>query len=543
MAVTVDERPPSVSQRRSINARAVLRNRWRQLTSMRTALVLLFLLALAAVPGALLPQRNLNTQAVDAYIAARPVLGPVMDTLELFDVFGSFWFTAVYVLLFLSLIGCLTPRLVEHAKSLRAQPVRVPRNLMRLPLHHRGELPGSPEKIMGEITQHLKGWRTALRPEPNGVLTLSAEKGYTREAGNLLFHFSLIGLLVAIAIGKLFGYEGSVIVIADNGPGFCNTSPAIYDSFRTGNSTDGTGLEPFCIRVKDFTADYLDNGQAKMFTSNISYQTADDITAGTWRDFQLQVNEPLRLGDERVYLTGHGYAPEFTVTFPDGQSRTEALQFRPDDATTFLSSGALRFDPPGGTYATADERRRGQIAIEGLFAPTAQFNGTLLSSRFPELVDPAVAVDIYKGDTGLDTGIPQSIFSLNKEMINQGRLVKQDRVNLRPGESTTLSDGTVVRFDGAKEFANLQVGYDPAQRWVLVFAITMMTGLLISLVITRRRVWFRVHPGEHGASRVHMGGLARTDHAGWGPEFQTLRSQIWPPTTSSDSETHDRETV
>ena len=541
--MTADQPSALTSQGRLRRAIAAVRNRWRQLTSMRTALVLLFLLAIAAIPGALLPQRNLNTQAVDSYIAARPALGPVMDTLELFDVFGSFWFTAIYVLLFVSLIGCLTPRMIEHGKALRAQPVRVPRNLSRLPLRHSGALDGSPKTVIADIAPHLRGWRTAVRPEPDGVLTLSAEKGYTREAGNLLFHFSLIGLLAAIAIGKLFGYEGSVIVIADTGPGFCNTSPAIYDSFRAGNSTDGTGLEPFCIRVKDFNADYLENGQAEMFTSNISYQSADDIAAGTWRDYQLKVNEPLRLGDERIYLTGHGYAPEFTVTFPDGQSRTEALQFRPDDATTFLSSGALRFDPPGGTYATADERRRGQIAIEGLFAPTAQFNGTLLSSRFPELVDPAVAVDIYKGDTGLDTGIPQSIFTLNQEMINQGRLVKQDRVNLRPGESTTLTDGTNIRFDGAKEFANLQVGYDPAQLWVLVFAITMMTGLLVSLVIKRRRVWFRVLPAEAGRSSVEMGGLARTDHAGWGPEFETLRTEIWTTRTKTHSETLDTETV
>lgn len=231
------------------------------------------------------------------------------------------------------------------------------------------------------------------------------------------------------------------------------------------------------------------------------------------------------------------------MTFPDGQTRTEALQFRPDDATTFLSSGALRFDPPGGTYATADERRRGQIAIEGLFAPTAQFNGTLLSSSFPELTDPAVAVDIYKGDTGLGTGIPQSIFALDKSMIDQGRLVKQDRVNLRPGESTTLADGTVIRFDGAKEFANLQVGYDPAQLWVLVFAITMMTGLVVSLVIKRRRVWFRVHPYGEGRTHVEMGGLARTDHAGWGPEFETLRTDIWTSHAKTHSETLDTETV
>ncbi|MDZ7931778.1 MAG: hypothetical protein U5N21_17700, partial [Rhodococcus sp. (in: high G+C Gram-positive bacteria)] len=59
---------------------------------------------------------------------------------------------------------------------------------------------------------------------------------------------------------------------------------------------------------------------------------------------------------------------------------------------------------------------------------------------------------------------------------------------------------------------------------------------------TRRRVWFRVHPGERGLSPVDMGGLARTDHAGWGPEFQTLRLKIWPH-TQSPSENHDRETV
>ncbi|MDJ0471988.1 cytochrome c biogenesis protein ResB, partial [Rhodococcoides fascians] len=86
--MTIEEHPGVHSPGLVRRTVAMLRNRWRQLTSMRTALVLLFFLAAAAIPGALLPQRNLNTQAVDAYIAARPALGPVMDTLELFDVFA-----------------------------------------------------------------------------------------------------------------------------------------------------------------------------------------------------------------------------------------------------------------------------------------------------------------------------------------------------------------------------------------------------------------------------------------------------------------------
>ncbi|EUA52445.1 resB-like family protein [Mycobacterium xenopi 4042] len=87
---------------------------------MGTALVLLCLLALGAIPGALLPQRKLNAGKVDEYLTAHPLLGPWLDRLQMFDVFGSFWFTAIYVLLFVSLVGCLTPRTIEHVRSLRA---------------------------------------------------------------------------------------------------------------------------------------------------------------------------------------------------------------------------------------------------------------------------------------------------------------------------------------------------------------------------------------------------------------------------------------
>ena len=281
-----------------------------------------------------------------------------------------------------------------------------------------------------------------------------------------------------------------------------------------------------CVRVNDFQANYLDNGQATSFQADIEYQAGDDLTSGTWRPYLLKVNEPLRVGGDRVYLQGHGYAPTFSVTFPDGQTRTQTLQWRPEDQITFLSSGAMRFDPPGGTYSDERERRKNQIAIQGLFAPTEQLDGTLLSSKFPAMNDPAVAVDIYKGDTGLDTGRPQSVFSLDERMIGQGRLTKMARVNLDAGQDTRLEDGTVVRFDGAVPFVNLQVSHDPAQVWVLVFAMTMMGGLIVSLVIRRRRVWVRLTPGPAGTVNVEFGGLARTDNSGWGDEFERLTATL-----------------
>ena len=513
---------------------ALARNTWRTLTSMGTALVLLFLLALAAIPGALLPQRNLNEAKVAEYIAAYPTIGPWLDRLQAFDVFSSFWFTAIYVLLFISLVGCLTPRLFEHVRSLRTAPVTAPRNLGRLPKHHRTQVPAGSADVAGlaqTLGERLRGWRRVTRSTSDGTgvadtAEISAEKGYLHEFGNIVFHFSLLGLLVAIAAGKLFSYEGNVIVIADGGPGFCSASPAAFDSFRAGNTVDGTSLYPICVRVNDFETSYLPNGQAVSFRADIDYQAGDTLDTGTWQPYLLKVNEPLRVGGDRIYLQGHGYAPTFTVTFPDGQTRTQTLQWRPDDQITFLSSGAMRFDPPGGTYADERERRKNQIAIQGLFAPTGELDGTLLSSSFPALNDPAVAIDVYQGDAGLDTGRPQSLFSLDPRMIDQGRLTKVARVNLRAGEDKRLDDGTVVRFDGATPFVNLQVSHDPAQIWVLVFAMTMMAGLLISLIVRRRRVWVRLSHGPAGTVNVELGGLARTDNSGWGEEFERLTARL-----------------
>ena len=497
---------------------------WRALTSMGTALALLFLLALGAVPGALLPQRSLNESKVEQYLAAHPVIGPWLDRLQLFDVFSSFWFTAIYALLFISLVGCLTPRTLEHIRGLRAVPVAVPRNLGRLPKHARADVVGSPEALAALISDELRGWRRVTR-QVDGVTEISAEKGYLREFGNIVFHFSLLGLLAAVAIGKLFSYEGNVIVIANGGPGFCSASPAAFDSFRAGNSVDGTSLYPMCLRVNDFQARYLPNGQATAFVSNIEYQSGDDLASGTWRPYTLEVNHPLRIGGDRVYLQGHGYAPTFTVTFPGGQTRTQTIQWRPDDALTLLSSGVVRVDPPAGLYPP-DQRRKNQIAITGLLAPTQQLDGTLLSSGFPALNDPAVAIDIYRGDAGLDSGRPQSLFTLDSRLIEQKRLTKVKRTNLTLGQQVRLDDGTVVRFDKATPFVNLQVSHDPAQVWVLVSAMTMMAGLLVSLIVRRRRVWARITPDGTGTVRVELGGLARTDNSGWGGEFDSLTRRV-----------------
>ncbi|BAU94842.1 cytochrome C biosynthesis protein ResB [Corynebacterium suranareeae] len=515
------------------------RKAWNWLTSMRTALALLFLLAIAAIPGALLPQRSLNESNVIEYIENNGKLAEFYDKIQLFDVFSSTWFTAIYMLLLISLVGCILPRSWEHYKAMRAPVVRAPRNLARLAHSGEGVVEKREEDVEKDVRKLLKGWKIteySAEEDRAGVRSISAEKGYIREFFNLVFHLGIVGMIVTAGLGRLFYYEGHVIVVTDGDQNqqnsvFCNTATANYDSFRAGANFDGTGLTTFCFEAHDFSADYLANGQAEMFRSNISYAVGDDIQNDpeTWEDYELRVNHPLRIEGDRVYLQGHGFAPTFTVTWPNGETRTQTVQWRPDDPTYFLSSGVVRFDPPAGMYPDLYERRQNQLAIQGLFAPTAQWEGEnneLLTSSYPAMRDPAVAIDIYRGDNGLDTGIGQSLFSLDSSLMHSGVLQKIERVNLQVGDTVTLDDGTTVSFDGASEFANYQISRDPTQNWVLVTTVISLVSLVGSLMVRRRRIWVRLYPQENGTTRVETGGLARTDRAGWGSEYDKFHRDL-----------------
>ncbi|SNR48833.1 cytochrome c biogenesis protein ResB [Blastococcus mobilis] len=491
---------------------------WRRLTAMRTAIVLLFLLALAAVPGSLLPQRSLSQNNVRQYFSDHPTLAPVLDRLYLFDVFGSPWFAAVYLLLFVSLIGCVLPRALEHYRSLRAAPPPAPRNLLRLP--DAGELttplPGPQALDVVEEELRVRRFRVARRDGRTGP-ELSAEKGYLKETGNLVFHLSLVALLLGLAGGKLWGYEGSILVT--EGQGFCNSFQQ-YDTYSSGALVDSGDLSPLCVDLDDFRAEYEENLTAASFTADIRYGAPGEEGRST----TIGVNEPLRLDGDRVYVTGHGFSPTFSVTRPDGTSLDDvSVPFLPSDQATMASQGALKVPDLG---ADGDD----QLALEGFFAPTGVVQGGILTSVDPRPLAPQVAVVAYQGYLGLDSGIPQSVYSLDSAQIDRGRLTEVGSANLAVGESTTLPDGTTIAFTGYREFAALQYSHDPGQVWVLGASIALLTGLLGMLLLRRERVFARVStrdpavPGD-GGSVLTLASLTRGSGEN-APRFAALTDDL-----------------
>jgi cytochrome c biogenesis protein len=488
---------------------------WRRLTAMRTAIVLLFLLALAAVPGSLLPQRSLSQNNVTRYFAEHPTLAPVLDRLYLFDVFSSPWFAAVYLLLFVSLIGCVLPRALEHARALRAAPPPAPRRLLRLP--DSGELTTAlpPAQALDAVEEELRvrRYRVVRRSGPTGP-EISAEKGYLKETGNLLFHLSLVALLLGLAGGKLWGYEGSILLT--EGQGFCNSFQQ-YDTYSSGPLVDSADLSPMCVDLDDFRAEYEEDLTASSFTADIRYGGPGE----DGRPTTIGVNSPLRTDGDRVYVTGHGFSPTFEVTLPDGETTFTDLSvpFLPTDQASMASEGALKLPDLG-------EGSDDQLALEGFFAPTGVVQGGVLTSADPRPLAPQVAVVVYQGYLGLDSGIPQSVYSLDAAQIDRGSLERVAAANLAIGESVQLPDGTTVAFTGYREFAALQYSHDPGQAWVLGSAVALLLGLLGMLLVRRERVFARAAAAPGGGGTVLTVASLMRGSGESGPRFAALADDL-----------------
>lgn len=533
-----------------LDARGWLRWMWRQVTSMRVALLLLMLLAVAAVPGSAFPQRPQDPAAVAEFLRDNPTFGPWADRLGFLDVYASAWFSAIYLLLFISLVGCILPRTRAHLQALKTRPPRIPRRFNRFPAQGQRvflESELTAEQAASVAREHLRGrmrWLPTFRVDqgteapagaPRDVSaplgdrhTVSAERGYLRETGNLLFHLALLGLLIAVGIGQSFEYRGQAIIVQDRG--FVN-SVSGYDSFESGRLFSDESLAPFSVVLDEFVPVFTldENPTARDFTAYVTVQDTD----GEQRPETIKVNHPLLIDGAKIYLQGNGYAPTVSLTDSEGNlAFSGSVPFVPEDPV-YTSRGVIK---------VPDVTSGDQIGMVGYLLPTGQISDQGVRSIHPMDYDPILVMTLWHGDLGLDDGIPQNVYELDTTNMTQ---VFEDAdgttpvtLVLRPGESVELPDGLgTFTFDDLPRFVALDLRHDPALAWILVFALAALLGLGLSLFTPRRRVWLRAwteEPGENddgatGAGRrtvVHAAGLARSDDAGLQAEVDAMLAAL-----------------
>jgi cytochrome c biogenesis protein len=524
-----DDEEPAAGTPVGIGLLGWLRWFWRQLTSMRIALVLLFLLSLAAIPGSLVPQEGENPVRAQEFRAAHRTLAPIYDKIGMFHVFSSVWFSAIYILLFVSLAGCIVPRTWQFARVLRSRPPAAPRNLTRLPVHATWRTDAAPADVLAAAQRTLR--RRRFRAHTAGG-AVSSEKGYLREAGNLLFHISLFGLLIAVAAGHLWNASGTKLVTV--GDGFSNTLTQ-YDDFTSGALFDDDNLKPFGFTLDSFDATYARSGSqrgaARTFRANITYWNGDE---NKQKKGAVKVNEPLEVAGYKVYLGSHGYAP--VVTVRDGKGNVAfsgAVPCLPRDSN-ITSTCAVKVPDAEGKDGRPD-----QLGFSGIFAPTAKIDAVRGPySSFPAPDYPAIFLTAYHGDLGMDAGIPQNVYQLDRKHLKQFKDAKGDPLNaaLRPGETLKLPNGAgSIRIDGVKQWASFQVARQPGNGTALASAALAIAGLVGSLFVRRRRIWVRATEDADGATVVEVAGLARGESGRIADELGDIAVELQAATPGGDA--------
>ena len=420
-----------------------------------------------------------------------PATAPWLDRFSLFEVYSSPWFSAIYLLLFISLIGCVLPRSLEHLKAIGAQPTITPKYLDRM--EHFIELK---ETDLDQVEAYLRKKRFRIRRDTNSI---SAEKGYARESGNLLFHLSLVLVLIAIGVGSLFGSKGDAIV--NVGDRFINT-PTSYDILGFGKYQAEDSLPPFSLKVEDFKAEY-DPVTNSPIDYTLKVRTANPASSPETTRV-IKVNQPLAYGSTKIYLQANGYSPIVIVKDKTGKVIFDGpTPFLPQDGN-LSSIGAIKIPDMNP-----------QIGFVSSFLPTADrdpIRGGF--SSYPEVLDPRLLVSVWKGDLGLNTGVPQSVYRIDTS--------KMERIGLKAlvlNESYDFGEGSIT-FTGWKSWVNLQIVDDPGKGYALLGAILAISGLLISLFTRQRRIWVKQ------GSKTQVAGLAKNGIPGLEQEINNLVKEL-----------------
>jgi cytochrome c biogenesis protein len=486
--------PPRVPQ----SPARFLKSGWRKLRQMRTAIILLFVLAAGASVGSLFPQRPVNELKVNDWIANHSSWARLAEWFGLFDVYGSWWFTAIYVLLLVSVVGCIVPRYLAIVRQMRSRP-RTDGTLTGLQEYRETLVPVPPERALAEAERSLRRGRFRI-VRADG--TVAGEKGHIREVGSILFHTAFLVLLLGIVVGKGFGFSGQVAVV--EGERFTDTHVA-YDQINEGRFFNERH-RGFSVELTDFNVEFHENGIPKEFISRIRVYEDDEQVDDT----RIRVNEPFVYRGVNVFQLAWGYAPRVVVS-QNGNVLSDGPVIVLQDSQT----GAWR-----GVVKVPQTKPR-QLGLELYFYNDLQTADTnddgsddLAFNRSPYARRPVLFFQSFRGDLGLDR--PQSVYVLDKTAMSASTVG-----GVPVAGTTDLGDGITVSFPEVKQYSVFQIASDPGTPIMLAAAILILVGLLTALYSSRRRVWIRASPDAAG-TRVEVAGQAFQRKAAFEEEFKAL---------------------
>jgi cytochrome c biogenesis protein len=515
---------------------------WRTLRSMRTALVLLLLLALAQIPGSLLPQTPNSPERVQRYLADHPVLGELFWRAGLFDVFGSWWFALITVLLFTSLVACLLPRSRAAVRAIGQPPVHV-REIDAFPLYQERTVSLPPAEATRTAVEVLRRRRFRVAA---GERSVAGEKGALRDLGSLVFHWAFVLLIVGVVVGKGTGYSGRATLA--EGETWVDTAATYDGTLRSGRFFDG-GHTGTGIRLLSFEDTFRSSGVPMDFVSHVELLDAEGHVV---RTDDVRINHPVEFGGLRFFQFGFGWAPVVRVE-DGGQTIADGpLIMGQEQAPSGVSQLAM---PWIGVVKLPSLRPQIAVQLE-LWPDSAAYLRSLQTGEPQAMVAenaPFMRYTVWRGRLldlsrgALDTSLMRQIGS---GVVGAGQTVDLSKGCVvgagagSPGElpanvcTGEADPALAMTFADLRRYSVLQVTRDVGVPIVLLAAILLLLGLLPALYTSRRKLWVRAEPVD-GGTLLKVGGFALQRKAQFEEEFAKVVEAI----VRASSHTRDREMV
>ena len=487
---------------------------WRTLRSMRTALILLLMLALASVAGSLVPQWPNSPERVIRYQLDHPLVGAFYGRAGLFDVYGSWWFVLITTLLFVSLVACLFPRTRALVRTLRQRPVQA-REIDAFRLYEERVVSADPARAIDGSRRVLRRRLFRVSRDGDGRQALAAEKGALREVGSLLFHWAFLLIVIGVIYGKGTGFTGRAVVV--EGKTWVDAQANYDGDLRTGRffNDDFTGVG---LHLRGFEDTYRTSGQPMDFVSHVDLL---DPQGNVAQQADIRVNHPASIDGVEFFQYGFGWAPVVEVREHGELIASEPITFVQDTAPEGVPQLAM---PWHGILKLPSLHPQVGMTLELWPDSRAwlQLRTTGQPVAMTQSFEPIMFYKVYRGDL-TDTSA-RSLDASVMRKAGQGVVGAAQTVDLRTGKVVAdgaSASGLTISFPELRQYSVFQVSRDRGVPLVLLAAILVLLGLLPALYTSRRKVWVRAEPNGTGTV-LKVGGFALQRKPQFDEEFSKL---------------------
>jgi len=431
--------------------------------SLKLTVALLILLASLSIIGTLIAQNATRAEYIQQYGIG---LYEVLNFFNLFDMYHSWWFSAILLLLVINLITCSVHRLPGIFSQIsRGQGELEDRMIRVIPYVEKIQIP-SPTKKEESIQSSLKKWfGSGARVETEGTITLFAEKGRFSRLGVPITHLSILIILIGGILGSVYGFKGRLEILEGE---------AVDQIFLRTSAGEISKPLGFSVRCDDFNIAYYNlpgkEKHVKEYSSRVTIlENGKEVLKKT-----IQVNHPLHYKGLAFYQANYGTVHDITL----------GIQWR-------------------------NKRQKATLKVpEGATVPIPNSNGLIRVLQYAPQVH------------NFGEGVQVVLFKPNQEPRPFWLL------KAFPKFDEQRKDEFILTFEGdsPKEYTGLSVTKDPGVWVVWVGCGLMIFGLIVSFFLSHQKVWVRIPKSPGG--EVVLAGSANKNRVGFEKTFGELVDRI-----------------